>query len=184
METHYRLREKKRMALLAHESMQADLIAWAAVNRDYLMRHDLYATGSVASLMTDLGFKIEWFGKDLQGNENQVGARIFEGEVDLMILFWDPLEMNSVDFDIQSLLNIASLHNIPTACNRASADFLISSYLMYVDYDRSENDFEKFRYMPRMLKKMIAQSFSTENQALMLEDDLSPTFPHSEEFNV
>jgi len=122
---------RKRIALIAHDNCKSDLLAWATFNRDTLARHELYATGTTGSLLgRELGLDITRFLSGQLGGDQQVGAGIVEGRVDFVIFFWDPLEPHPHDVDVKALLRIAVVHNVPIACNRATADFLLSSPLM------------------------------------------------------
>ena len=132
----------KRIALVAHDNRKADLLAWARFNRGTLSRHALYATGTTGqTLGRELGLPMTALLSGPLGGDQQIGARIAEGEIDFLIFFWDPLEPMPHDPDVKALLRIAVLYNIPTACNRASADFMISSQLMESPYDRIVIDY-------------------------------------------
>ncbi|HEX6976368.1 MAG TPA: methylglyoxal synthase [Vicinamibacterales bacterium] len=128
---------RKRIALIAHDNRKVPLLEWARYNRDTLARHELYATGTTGTvLMRELGLSITRFRSGPLGGDQQVGAGIVEGRVDFVIFFWDPLEPHPHDVDVKALLRIAVVYNVPIACNRATADFLLSSSLMPRDYDR------------------------------------------------
>jgi methylglyoxal synthase len=133
-----RMPRKKAIALVAHDNKKADLLAWARYNRGSLERHDLYGTGTtgkmVAEALGELEVKLLLSGP--LGGDQQIGAMIAGGELDALIFFWDPLEPQPHDPDVKALLRIAVLYNIPTACNRASADFVISSPLILQEYER------------------------------------------------
>ena len=121
----------KRIALIAHDNCKKDLLEWAKCNRGTLERHELYATGTTGSvLVEDLGLEVTRFLSGPLGGDQQVGAAIAEGRIDLVIFFWDPLEPHSHDVDVKALLRIAVVYNVPIACNRASADFMLSSPLL------------------------------------------------------
>ncbi|TMM09761.1 MAG: methylglyoxal synthase [Actinobacteria bacterium] len=121
----------KRIALIAHDNCKKDLLEWAKFNRGTLERHELYATGTTRSvLVEDLGLEVTRFLSGPLGGDQQVGAAIAEGRIDLVIFFWDPLEPHSHDVDVKALLRIAVVYNVPIACNRASADFMLSSPLL------------------------------------------------------
>jgi len=128
---------RKRIALIAHDNRKRDLLDWARCNRGALLRHDLFATGTTgAILVNELGLDISRFASGPLGGDQQVGAAIVEGRVDFVIFFSDPLEPHPHDVDFKSLLRIALVYNIPVACNRATADFLVSSQLMNEEYRR------------------------------------------------
>jgi methylglyoxal synthase len=129
-------RTRRRIALVAHDHKKADLIEWAEFNRGTLVRHDLVATGTTGSLLQDsVGLDVKRLHSGPLGGDMQLGALIAEAEVDLLVFFWDPLEPQPHDPDVRALLRIAVVYNTPTACNRATADYLISSPLFAsVDY--------------------------------------------------
>jgi methylglyoxal synthase len=134
---------RKQIALIAHDNRKGDLLDWARYNRGTLGEHDLYATGTTGSLLAaDLGFRISRFVSGPLGGDQQVGAAIVEGRIDFVIFFWDPLEPHPHDVDVKALLRIAVVYNIPIACNRSSADFLLSSTLMSEPYERRIMDYE------------------------------------------
>ncbi|NLG72626.1 MAG: methylglyoxal synthase [Chloroflexi bacterium] len=136
------LGEKKRIALVAHDARKQALLDWARDHRDELARHTLYATGTTGKrLMEATGLQIHRFNSGPLGGDQQVGAKISEGEIDFLIFFWDPLEPQPHDPDVKALLRLAVLYNIPTASNPASADFLFSSPYMNQTYDRVIPDY-------------------------------------------
>ena len=126
---------QKRVALIAHDHCKAELLEWARYNRNTLAQHELYATGTTGRLLeSELGVPVTCFLSGPLGGDQQVGAGIVEGRIDFVIFFWDPLEPH--DVDVKALLRIAVVHNVPIVCNRATADFLLSSPLMHRDYER------------------------------------------------
>ena len=136
------LGRRKRIGLVAHDNKKRDLIEWARYNRLLLEAHDLVATGTTGTLLEDaLGVGVEKLQSGPLGGDQQLGALIAEGDVDLLVFFWDPLEPQPHDPDVKALLRIAVVWNIPIACNRASADFMISSPLMTSDYARTVPDY-------------------------------------------
>lgn len=127
--------QSKKIALIAHDHKKADLLEWARFNRLTLLRHEIFATGTTGRLMEqELGFTVNKLQSGPLGGDQQIGAKIVEGELDFLIFFWDPLEPQPHDPDVKALLRIAVVWNIPIACNRASADFMISSPLMSTTY--------------------------------------------------
>jgi methylglyoxal synthase len=132
-----RVGERKRIALIAHDNCKDELLEWARYNRDTLSRHELFATGTTgARVMQELGVPVTRFVSGPLGGDQQVGAAIVEGRLDVVVFFWDPLEPHPHDVDVKALLRIAVVHNIPIACNRATADFVLSSPLLRDEYDR------------------------------------------------
>jgi methylglyoxal synthase len=128
-------RTRHRIALVAHDNKKADLIEWAQFNRGSLSRHDLVATGTTGLLLHEqVGLDVKRMQSGPLGGDMQIGALITEGDIDLLIFFWDPLEPQPHDPDVRALLRIAVVYNTPTACNRATADFLISSP-MFLEVD-------------------------------------------------
>jgi len=124
---------------VAHDHKKADLIEWAEFNRGTLLRHNLVATGTTGLLLQEqVGLDVKRLHSGPLGGDMQLGALISEGEVDLLVFFWDPLEPQPHDPDVRALLRIAVVYNTPTACNRATADYLISSPLFAsADYPRA-----------------------------------------------
>jgi methylglyoxal synthase len=119
------------IALVAHDSCKRDMVEWALFNRETLARHRLYATGTTGSLLADaMGLPVTRFRSGPHGGDQQIGSRIAEGEVDLLIFLWDPLSAQPHEPDVRALLRLATLTNIPVACNRATADYVISSPLL------------------------------------------------------
>ncbi|WP_148863190.1 methylglyoxal synthase [Marinobacter fonticola] len=135
----------RRVALVAHDNKKLDLIDWVTRNRDLLAACELLTTGTTGKLVTErTGLDVERLQSGPLGGDQQIGARISQGQVDLLIFFWDPLEPMSHDPDIKALLRIATLWNIPIACNESSADFIVSSPC-FQQYQRREPDFSAYR---------------------------------------
>ena len=133
---------RKTIGLVAHDNKKPDLIEWCRYNRQMLVRHDLVATGTTGTLLEDeLGVGIVKLNSGPLGGDQQLGALIAQGEVDFLVFFWDPLEAQPHDPDVKALIRLAVVWNIPVACNRATADFLISSPLMTGTYVRAAPDF-------------------------------------------
>jgi methylglyoxal synthase len=121
----------RRIALIAHDNKKQDMLEWAEYNLALLAGHELFATATTGRLVHEqLGLPVTCFRSGPFGGDQQIGARIAEGEIDLLVFFWDPLEPHPHDPDVKALLRVAVVCNIPIACNRATADFLISSPLM------------------------------------------------------
>ena len=134
----------KKIALVAHYSMKSDLLEWVKYNRDILSDHKLFATGTTGKLLIDeTSLPIERFQSGPFGGDQQIGARIAEGKIDFLIFFWDPLEPQPHDPDVKALLRLAVLFNIPTASNRTTADFLITSPFMSKEYARLIPDYSE-----------------------------------------
>ena len=139
----------KRIALVAHDNKKRDLLEWAKFNRDLLAHHKVYATGTTGAILErELQFKIEKLQSGPIGGDQQVGAKIVDGKIDFLIFFWDPLEPQPHDPDVKALLRMAVVWNIPIACNRATADFMISSPLMDDVYERLVPDYDEYRNRP------------------------------------
>jgi methylglyoxal synthase len=138
--------EKKKIAIVAHDNKKLDLLEWAKFNQDLLAQHDLFATGTTGGLLEqELAVEVHKLQSGPLGGDQQIGAKIAEGEIDFIIFFWDPLEPHPHDPDVKALLRIAMVWNIPVACNRASADFMISSPLMTGEYERFVPDYTDYR---------------------------------------
>jgi methylglyoxal synthase len=148
----------KNIALVAHDNMKRDLIEWVEWNFQVLMNHKLICTGTTGKMVEiAINDKLTRDGRADEastevvklksgplGGDQQIGAMIAEGKIDIMIFFWDPMEPQPHDVDIKALLRIAVLYNIPTACNRASADFVISSHLLNEIYKPVIKDYSTY----------------------------------------
>jgi len=127
----------KRIALIAHDGKKPELVEWVGKNKDILGKHFLCGTGTTGKLIaehTDLPVKV--FNSGPLGGDLQIGSRIVEGEIDLVIFLWDPLEAQPHDPDVRALLRISAVYDIPIANNLATADFIINSNLMSEEYKR------------------------------------------------
>ena len=140
------MNQDKKIALVAHDNKKSDLLEWAKYNRILLSHHILYATGTTGTaLEREIGLEINRLQSGPLGGDQQIGAKIAENEIDFLIFFWDPLEPQPHDPDVKALLRMAVVWNIPIACNRASADFMISSPLMDAEYHRLVPDYHEYR---------------------------------------
>lgn len=130
---------------MAHDDKKQDLLEWAGFNKEVLSQYELYATGTTGKLLEQvLGIEIHKLQSGPLGGDQQIGAMIAEGEIDLLIFFWDPLTAQPHDSDVRALLRIAVVWNVPVACNRASADFMISSPLLSSLYQRLSPDYHEY----------------------------------------
>ncbi len=135
----------KNIALVAHDNKKKDLLEWAVFNKDSLCKHHLFATGTTGTLLQqELGTDIRCFNSGPFGGDQQIGAAISEGQIHILIFFWDPLNQLPHDPDVKALLRLAAVWNIPVACNRATADFLISSPLFSREYTKVLPDYEPY----------------------------------------
>lgn len=139
------IQKVKNIALVAHDNKKHDLLEWARWNKTILQSHNIFATGTTGKMLEEvLEMRIVRFQSGPLGGDQQIGAHITEGKIDFLIFFWDPLEPQPHDPDVKALLRIALVWNIPTACNRATADFIISSQLMEKSYNRIVQDFSAY----------------------------------------
>ena len=137
--------KRKRIALVAHDNKKKDLIEWVEHNKTVLAKHELFATGTTGKLIEE---KIERPVKKLLsgplGGDQQIGAMIAEGKIDVLIFFWDPMEAQPHDSDVKALLRLGVTWNILLACDRATADFILTSPLMYDEYEIQIPDYSKY----------------------------------------
>ncbi|MFN7983670.1 MAG: methylglyoxal synthase [Vicinamibacterales bacterium] len=163
----------KRIALVAHDNKKRDLLEWAAFNRGLLATHDVFATGTTGEILEQrLGFPIHKLQSGPLGGDQQIGAKIVSNEIDFLIFFWDPLEPQPHDPDVKALLRMAVVWNIPIACNRATADFMISSPLMDGEYHRLVPDYSAYR------SRRVELTDSDESLAAAAVVDTPPWEPH------
>lgn len=138
--------EHKSVALVAHDNKKQELVEWATFNKKTMAKLKLFATGTTGRLLEEkLGMPVNKLQSGPLGGDQQIGALICEGKVDLLVFFWDPLEPLPHDPDIKALLRIAAVWNIPVACNRASADMIFTSSLLFSDYERILPDFTAYQ---------------------------------------
>lgn len=153
----------KKIALVAHDYKKRDLVEWAKFNRDLLARHKVFATGTTGQVLEkELRFPISKLQSGPLGGDQQIGAKIVDGEIDFLIFFWDPLEPQPHDPDVKALLRMAVVWNIPIACDRASADFMISSPLMDTPYARLVPDYEIYRRRPIPVREAMVMEVKTD----------------------
>ena len=144
-----RLNSRKRIAMVAHDHKKKDLIEWAVYNKVALSRHVLIATGTTGRMLEDeLDRPVKKLMSGPLGGDQQIGAMIASGDIDVLIFFWDPMEAQPHDSDVRALLRIAVAWNIPTACDRATADFMLTSPLMYEVYEAQLPDYNDYLRRP------------------------------------
>lgn len=150
------MNEVKTIGLVAHDNRKADMIEWVKWNRDALIEHKLVCTGTTGRLVTEalsttengetiiLPHEVKCLKSGPLGGDQQLGAMISEGKVDILIFLWDPMQPQPHDVDVKALLRLAALYNIPTAHNRSTADFIISSDLFNKKYVRTIKDYSSY----------------------------------------
>jgi methylglyoxal synthase len=147
-----KLGKRKRIALVAHDHKKADLMEWVLHNRNVLSKHELFATGTTGRIIEEkLDRPVRKLMSGPMGGDQQIGAMIANGEIDMMFFFWDPMEAQPHDSDVKALLRLCVLWNIPMACDRATADFLITSPFMHEEYESQLPDYSD--YLNRSIKK-------------------------------
>jgi methylglyoxal synthase len=139
------LPERKTIAMVAHDNKKAELIEWAIYNKTYLAKHDLIATGTTGKLLeAELDRPVKKMLSGPLGGDQQIGAMIAEGKIDVLIFFWDPMEAQPHDSDVKALLRLGVAWNILLACDRATADFIVTSPLMQVVYQTQIPDYSNY----------------------------------------
>ncbi len=146
------MKKKKNIAIVAHDNRKKDIIEWVSFNWQELIQHNLICTGTTGKLVEET--LLEKCSKNNKvpptitrlksgplGGDQQLGALIVEGQVDILIFFWDPMQPQPHDVDVKALLRITVLYNIPTASNRSTADFIVSSSLFHEDYEPILKDY-------------------------------------------
>lgn len=147
--------KRKTIALVAHDNRKKELVEWADWNHSSLIRHNIICTGTTGKLIEETliktlspeeleSFSLTRMRSGPLGGDQQLGALIVEGKIDLMVFFWDPMQQQPHDVDVKALLRITVLYNVPTACNRATADFLISSGLFEQEYTPKPMDVDEY----------------------------------------
>ena len=137
---------RKRIALIAHDNKKKELIEWTRFNIERMVQFEVYATGTTGKMLEEeTGLTVSRLHSGPLGGDQQIGALVAEGKIDVLIFFWDPLEPLPHDQDIKALLRLAVVWNIPVACNRATADFLFASPLLFSDYERMIPDFTAYQ---------------------------------------
>jgi len=151
MITTKKLNKRKRIALVAHDHKKADLVEWVKFNKDKLTSHELFATGTTGKLVEEfLGMPVQKLMSGPLGGDQQIGSMIAEGELDVLIFFWDPMETQPHDSDVKALLRIGVAWNIPMACDRATADFIMTSPYINDEYEALIPDYTD--YLTRSIK--------------------------------
>lgn len=155
------MEKSKHIALVAHDNRKKDMVEWVEYNYKTLLAHQLICTGTTGRLVEetirqkfekgeDFTYPIIKLKSGPLGGDQQLGAMIAEGKIDLLIFFWDPMQPQPHDVDVKALLRITVVYNIPTACNRSTADFIVSSHLLKEDYDPATVDYT--RYIQRSIE--------------------------------
>lgn len=145
------LGKRKKIALVAHDHKKADLMEWAVYNKTALAKHELFATGTTGRLLEEgLDRPVKKLMSGPLGGDQQIGAMIANGDIDIMFFFWDPMEAQPHDSDVKALLRLCVAWNIPMACDRATADFIMTSPFMYSEYQATLPDYTQ--YLKREIK--------------------------------
>jgi len=139
------MEKRKRIALVAHDQRKEDLLTWVKYNAGVLSEHELYATGTTGKIISkQCPLDVHRLKSGPLGGDQQLGVMIANGELDILIFFWDPMTSQPHDVDVKALLRMSVLYNLPVACNRATADFLISSTLFDEAYEPILKDYTKY----------------------------------------
>ncbi len=145
---HYKkikMANRKRIALVAHDGQKQSIVDWARYNKAILVEHEIWATGTTGGLIEKvLGITVHKLQSGPLGGDQQIGAMIVDGKIDFLMFFWDPLEPQPHDPDVKALLRMAVVWNVPVACDRSTADFIISSPLMHGEYERLVQDYAAY----------------------------------------
>jgi len=146
------LGRRKKIALVAHDNKKADLMEWAIHNKTELAKHELFATGTTGKLLEEgLDRPVKKLLSGPLGGDQQIGAMIANGEIDMMFFFWDPMEAQPHDSDVKALLRLCVAWNIPMACDRATADFIMTSPFMHGEYESALPNYDG--YLNRKIKE-------------------------------
>ena len=138
------IKKQKNIALIAHDQKKHELMEWCKEHKSILEKHFLCGTGTTARMITDYtGLPVKGYNSGPLGGDQQIGAKIVEGQIDFMIFLWDPLEAQPHDPDVKALLRIAVVYDIPVANNLATADFMLNSKFMNEPYSRQIENFNK-----------------------------------------
>ena len=147
-----KLNKRKRIALVAHDHKKADLIDWSVYNKAVLARHELFATGTTGRMLEEnLDRPVKQLLSGPLGGDQQIGAMIASGDLDILIFFWDPMEAQPHDSDVKALLRLGVAWNIPMACDRATADFIMTSPFMHDEYEALVPDYS--HYLKRKIEE-------------------------------
>lgn len=140
----FKIEKQKHIALIAHDHKKKELIEWVKKNSEILKSHFLCGTGTTARLIVEqTGLPVKAYNSGPLGGDQQIGAKIVEGNIDFVVFFWDPLEAQPHDPDVRALLRIAVVYDIPIANNKSTADFMITSKYMNQEYEHSVINFNK-----------------------------------------
>jgi methylglyoxal synthase len=140
-----KLSARKRIALIAHDHKKDEMSEWAIFNKTVLARHELFATGTTGKMVEEaLDRTVKKFLSGPLGGDQQIGSLIATGDIDIVIFFWDPMEAQPHDTDVKALLRLCAVWNIPMACDRSTADFIITSPFMHGEYEAIIPDYNSY----------------------------------------